>query len=119
MSRSFKHKPFSAICGGSSAQYDKTLAARGVRRAHRQVMHIALHTGEYDVILPHRLQCSHNEIYSWSRDGHQNYCGLSSKDWQRYIEATTYVQNWNAIERWNKRHYSTWPPTWFKEMMRK
>ena len=84
MSRSFKHKPFMAICGNGSAQYDKTLAVRGVRRAHRQAIHIALHIGDYEVVLPHRLQCTHNEVYSWSRDGNQMWQGEPenwTKEW--------------------------------------
>lgn len=84
MSRSFKHQPFMAICGGGSAQYDKTLAARGVRRAQRQAIHNTLHIGEYDVVIPHRLECAFNEVYSWGRDGNQMYWRPSEyhdKEW--------------------------------------
>lgn len=84
MSRSFKRHPFMAICGGGSAQQDKTLAARGIRRAHRQAIHIAIHTEEYEVILPHRLQCCHNNVYSWGRDGKQTWQGEPehwNKEW--------------------------------------
>lgn len=119
MSRSFKHQPFAAICGGNSAHYDKMLAARGVRRKHRQVLHIALHTGEYEVTLPHRLQCSHNEVYNWGRDGHQYWQGLDHHDWQRYVEATSFNNNWPAMQRWNTERYGVWPPQWYVEMMRK
>ncbi len=73
MSRSFKYQPFMAICGRGSAQQDKTRAAQGVRRAHRQVLHKAHCTGDFDVLLPHRLECSFNEVYIWGRDGHQMY----------------------------------------------
>ena len=118
MSRSFKHQPFAAICGGNSAQHDKTLAARGIRRRHRQVLHIALHTGEYEVVLPHRLQCSHNEVYSWGRDGNQTWQGLDHRDWFRYLEATNSGHN-HWLRNWYEESYSTWPPQWYKEMMRK
>jgi hypothetical protein len=116
MSRSYKHQPFAAICGNNSAQYDKTLAARGVRRAHRQALHIALHTEEFDVVLPHRLQCAHNEVYSWNRDGHQTWQGLDHHDWFRYVEAND-PTSW--LYDWKQEHFGTWPPQWYKEMMRK
>lgn len=119
MSRSYKHQPFAAICGGSSAHHDKTLAARGVRRAHRQTMHIALHNGEYEVILPHRLQCSHNEVYTWVRDGHQRWQGLDHRDWQRYLEATNPDLHDGHRLWYNDERYTCWPPTWYEEMMRK
>jgi hypothetical protein len=74
MSKNFKHQPFMAVTGSGSAQQDKTIAARGVRRTQKRSIHIALHTGDYEVVLPHRLQCAHNNTYSWGRDGKQMYC---------------------------------------------
>lgn len=121
MSRSFKHTPMAAICGNNSAHYDKTLAARGVRRKHHQVLHIALSTGEYEVVLPHRLQCCHNNTYSWGRDGSQRWCGLDHHDWFRYIKATTKgFYGYGVEDFWyGDESYMTWPPQWYKEMMRK
>lgn len=119
MSRSFRHTPMVAICGNNSAKHDKTLAARSVRRRHRQVLYIALRTGEYDVILPHRLQCSHNNVYSWSRDGSQRWCGLDAKDWDRYIKETTHGFSYFGIEDFWYNEDATWPPQWYKKMMRK
>jgi hypothetical protein len=116
MSRSFKKQPFMAICGGGSAQYDKTLAARGVRRAHRQTIHNALHIGDYEVVLPHRLQCCHNNTYSWGRDGKQRWCGLDARDWYDYVEAND-PDSW--MYEWMHEHYGTWPPKHYVEMMRK
>ena len=120
MSRSYKHHPFAAICVGGSAHYDKTLAARGVRRAHRQSLHIALHIQEFDVVLPHRLQCTHNNTYSWCRDGSQRWCGLTARDWDRYIQATTpgSINAWGS-SWYGDENYSVWPPTWYTTMMRK
>ena len=106
MSRSFKHQPFMAICGNGSAQQDKTIAARGVRRAHRRTLHIALHTGDFDVLLPHRLECTYNEVYSWGRDGNQMYQGLKKKDR-------------NDPNSWWNDNDGTWPPQWYVRMMRK
>ncbi len=115
MSRSYKHQPFASICGGASAQYDKTLAARGVRRAHRKVMHIALRTEEYDVTLPHRLQCTHNNVWTWGRDGHQLWQGLTNSDKESCHEA--HFEPWSVW--YNDPRYKEWPPAWHKEMMRK
>jgi hypothetical protein len=84
MSRSFRHQPFQAICGSGSAKHDKQLANRGVRKAHRSALHKAVIEQDYDVLLPHRLECSWNQVYSWGRDGHQNYEGLDARYWFRY-----------------------------------
>ena len=111
MSRSFKHKPFQAICGGGSAKQDKRLANRGVRRAHSRVLHKAFAEHEYDVMLPHRLECAWNDVYSWGRDGHQTYQGLDARDWSRYLEATNNPDSC--------LYEGKWPPQWYVQMMRK
>jgi hypothetical protein len=103
MSRSFKHQPFQAICGGGSAKHDKRLANRGVRRAHRKVLHQMLVEKEYDLLMPHRLECAWNEVYSWGRDGNQIYQELNGMTWEMYLNG----------------HYETWPPQWYVKMMRK
>ena len=69
MSRSYR-KPYSAITGTKSAHEDKKTAARGLRRRQNQ----CLHTLE-DIdgaLAPHRLECAHNNTYSWGRDGRQH-----------------------------------------------
>ncbi len=120
MSRSFKHKPFQAICGGDSAKKDKVLAHRGVRRVHRLALHNALKSGEYDVLLPHRLECAWNNVYTWSRDGCQSYQGLDSRDWHRHLQANGMVNDMAYSHLWvGDEGYMAWPPAWYKEMMRK
>ncbi len=121
MSRSYKHKPYAAICGNGSSQYDKTQAARGVRRKCRHVIHIALHTEEFDVFLPHRRECSHNNTYTWNRDGSQHYCGLDHKDYQKFFEAhTPGIAHWGMTNfYYGDEDYIQWPPLWYKRMMRK
>jgi len=121
MSRSFKHKPFQSITGTYSAKQDKRLANRGVRKAHREALHKALLYQDYDVLLPHRLECSWNEVYSWGRDGHQMYQGLDARDWFRYLKAINpeiHPRHPWAIRRYNKNP-ETWPPSWYLDMMRK
>lgn len=119
MSRSFKRQPFMAICGNGSAKRDKTLAHQGVRRAHRLTLHNALKSEDFDVLLPHRLECSWNNTYSWGRDGKQKYRGLRAKDWGRYVQATEFITMWPAMQRYVTKHFSEWPPQWYVQMMRK
>jgi hypothetical protein len=122
MSRSFKHQPFAAICGNGSSQYDKTHAARGVRRRCRHELHKALRSEEFDVLLPHKRECTHNNTYDWNRDGSQHYCGLSAKDWQRYIAATTpglYSRFGIPDFYYGDEDYMMWPPLWYQRMMHK
>lgn len=122
MSRSFKHTPMAAICGTGSAHQDKTMAARSVRRAHRQAIHNAIRTQELDVLLPHRLECSHNETYCWVRDGSQRWCGLGAKERQKFVEATTpgVYSRWGIMDYYHgDEDYMQWPPLWYQRMMRK
>ena len=104
-----------AITCSPSAQEDKTRAARSVRRTHRRVLHIAMKSEDYDVILPHRLGCPGNNTYSWTRDGKQNYQGLDAWDWQQhYLSTFDPTDVWFGDEKW-----TVWPPAWYTEMMRK
>jgi hypothetical protein len=67
MSRSHR-KPFQAITGASSAKRDKQLAARAFRRLANQLVRLS-----EDPVIPHRRQASHNNVWSWARDGRQHY----------------------------------------------
>lgn len=120
MSRSYKKHPFQAICGNSSARWDKQQAHKGERRATKQAVRKAVLEGSLDdFLVPHRLECHHNDVWGWNRDGNQNYCGLTGKDWARYIQATSGEDDWPARSRYYDQHYSTWPPEWYKQMLRK
>lgn len=70
MSRSYR-KPYSAICGGGSASWDKFFAHRGERNAHKLAIKMCLDWDEF--LIPHKYECSHNEVYGWARDGNQSY----------------------------------------------
>jgi hypothetical protein len=105
MSRSFKKRPFQAICGGGSAKHDKQLAARGMRRRQNQ----ALRTADdfEDFLIPHRYECAFNETYCWGRDGSQMYQGLDAgRTWHYYGPDGCL---WDG----------QWPPKWYQKMMRK
>ena len=71
MSRSYR-KPYAAVTGTASAKEDKLRAARGVRRAQKGYLRKILQGDLLDLFLiPHRLECPWNEVYSWKRDGKQ------------------------------------------------
>lgn len=75
MSRSYR-RPYSAVTGHSSAKDDKRHANRGVRRGQNQYLrNIIVGNLDWDeTLIPHKLECSYNEVYSWGRDGKQGYC---------------------------------------------
>ena len=115
MSRSFKHKPFMAVTGNYSAHDDKTRASKGVRRTCKRILHVALKSGEVDVLLPHRLECTWNNTYSWGRDGHQTYQVPDDWDWQQH-----YLSTFDPTDVWfGDKRFIVWPPQSYVEMMRK
>lgn len=70
MSRSYRKQPFQSICGCSSAAHDKTIANRGVRHVQNQALRL------YDddtFLMPHRYECTHNDVWGWNRDGNKHY----------------------------------------------
>jgi hypothetical protein len=85
MSRSYR-RPFAAITGLSSANWDKQMAHRGVRR--KQNLALKTCTDYEDFLTPHRLECHWNDTYNWGRDGAQCYhsCPPDSEDeyYRRY-----------------------------------
>jgi hypothetical protein len=69
MSRSYR-KPYAAVTGTISAKDDKTRAARGVRHSQNHYLRTILQGNLLDeILIPHRFECSSNEVYSWTRDG--------------------------------------------------
>ena len=109
MSRSFKHRPFTAICGGGSAKHDKVLAHRGERRANQRAVQKARKEQDFENFLaPHKFECHWNNTYCWGRDGNQNYCGLSGRDWYYFTQASS-----------SDEYFGQWPPLWYQAMLRK
>lgn len=71
MSRSYR-RPYAAVTGTASAKDDKLRAARGVRHVQNCHLRKILQGDLLDqFLLPHRLECPWNEVYSWTRDGKQ------------------------------------------------
>jgi hypothetical protein len=118
MSRSYKKNPFTAICGGDSAKYDKQLAHRGVRRAQNQATRRMAY--DEDLLMPHRYECTWNETYNWGRDGKQCWQAPDARDWERHVWA---VRGWYLFKFQLREPYCSqylpWPPTEFVKMMRK
>lgn len=117
MSRSHKHQPFQVICGSNgSAKQDKRIAARSVRRAHKEAIQIAFLNQDFEeFLLPDIYECSHNNCWSWNRDGKQRWCGLTARDWFDHHRA-----QFDPDYVWYRDvKHSIWPPAWYAEMMRK
>lgn len=121
MSRSYKKQPFMAITGRGSAKRDKVQAHKGERRAHKAVIHNAIKTQDYDVLLPHRRECTWNNVYSWNRDGKQRYTVPTDRDWHDHLKALdpdVHCQ-YEWMYEFHKKYDSVWPPEYYVEMMRK
>ena len=108
MSRSYKRRPYMAICGGGSAKQDKIMAHRGERRANARAIHEARKQDFEDFLPPHRRECHWNNTYCWGRDGKQTYQALDARDWFRYMESES-----------PDDYFGQWPPVWYQVMMRK
>ena len=83
MSRSYR-RPYAAITGTASAKNDKRMAHRGVRRKQNQALRTRLDLE--NLVLPHYLECPWNNVWCWSRDGHQqdyNHWRNSDDEWCR------------------------------------
>jgi hypothetical protein len=87
MSRSTR-RAYAAVTGTASAKEDKRVAHRNAR--HEQNRAIEACTDFEDLLLPHRLECAHNNPYSWVRDGAQHYmsarCEAEDETARRYVE---------------------------------
>lgn len=122
-----------SVCGNSSAKDDKKHAHRGERNKQNLTIRLELKNGDFEnFLLPHKRECSWNEVYSWGRDGNQVYWELDKKDWDRYLEATRPLTKEDKIAEleaaldgrrysahlWGE-DYACWPPMWYKKMLRK
>lgn len=119
MSRSYR-RPFAAVTGVRSAKQDKQMANRAVRRRQNQYLKILGDVEE--VFLPHRLECSHNNVYSWGRDGRQRYQIPDHRCWSRYVAKVNRYSPYDGWP-WSRFPYMmgelVWPPAWYPRMLRK
>jgi hypothetical protein len=121
MSRSYKHQPFIAMCGNSSAKKDKQLAHRGERRGQDHAIRMAWKADDFEnFLIPHKFECRWNNTYSWVRDGHQQYCALDKRARHKHFIANqTEVIDSAMWYYQGDPDYTCWPPMWYVEMMRK
>lgn len=117
MSESYRH-PYSAVTGTSSARLDKRFANRGVRRKQNVWLRTQWFEEEMGIV-PHRFECSHNEVYSWGRDGHQYLHTLDAHAWQIHLRARECAVSNAPYSGWFVRQYGTWPPRWYEKLKRK
>ncbi len=93
MSRSYR-KPYTAITGVRSAHDDKKTSTRGMRRKQNAWLHTLK---DFDqAIVPHRLECTFNNIYSWGRDGRQSLTFPYSRYFDR---ANLAYRRWIRLQR--------------------
>jgi hypothetical protein len=114
MSRSYRRQ-YAAITGVQSASRDKQQAARGVRRRINQWLHVQDTKGGEFELVPHRLECHHNNVWGWDRDGKQRLQVPDARDWSCHCLA---VNGLHPYEHRIRRH-EEWPPRWYERMRRK
>ena len=114
MSRSYR-RPYAAITGVQSASRDKQQASRSVRRRINQWLHIQYAKGEEFDLVPHRLECQHNDVWCWDRDGKQRLQVSDARDWSRHFLE---VNGLHPFEdgKWRDEQ---WPPRWYERVRRK
>ena len=116
MSRSYR-KPFSACTGTKSAKDDKRRANRGVRHKQNQWLRTL---EDYDsALVPHRLECAWNEVYSWGRDGHQYLQVPSQREWADYHRTSMGVFTSDFDRDFCLKYDDEWPPEWYVRLQRK
>ena len=64
-------RPYAAVTGVRSAAHDKMVASRSWRRAQNRAIREC--EDWEDLVLPQRLEASHNNVYGWVRDGKQRF----------------------------------------------
>ena len=93
MSRSYR-KPYSSVTGVLSAHQDKALAARAMRRRQNEWLR---KTTDYEqAMIPHRYECTHNNVCGWVRDGRKRLCSPHSKHGN---SESFYLRYWIRLQR--------------------
>lgn len=117
MSRSYR-KPYGTFCSiKSSAKYDKQFANRGARR--KQNAYLKTVTDLDEVIIPHRYECAHNNVYDWNRDGRNHLMLPSNREWNDHWRWLNGLWDSEWERRYMEEHDSAWPPAWWLDIQRK
>lgn len=104
-------RPYSTHTINCGAKRDKRTANRSVRRRQNQWLATTLDFEE--ALLPHRYECSDNDVWGWSRDGKQHYNSLSQA-WAHYCEGCNLPYSWRRSKK-----EPVWPPDWYTKLLRK
>jgi hypothetical protein len=107
--------PYAAITGVQSASRDKQQASRSVRRRINQWLHIQCAKGGEFELVPHRLECQHNDVWCWDRDGKQRLQLPNARDWSCHCLEVNGLRPFED-GRWRDEE---WPPRWYERVRRK
>ncbi len=114
MARSYRN-PYAAVTGVRSARIDKQMAARGVRSKQNQ--YLKTHWENEDFLLPHRLECDHNDVWSWGRDGNQYLHVPDARDWSQFCLKSNGLHPYGQWPGWKAD--AVWPPAYYSDLARK
>jgi hypothetical protein len=114
MSRSYR-RPYAAITGfrvpaGTSSK--PRAACAGVSTSGCTIQ--CAKGGEFELV-PHRLECQHNDVWCWDCDGKQRLRFPDARDWSCHCLE---VNGLHPFEdgRWRDEE---WPPRWYERVRRK
>jgi hypothetical protein len=110
MSKSYR-KPYSPVTGATSAARDKRTASRCYRRLQEHSLRSFQGDWE-DYLIPERYEATHNDVWSWGRDGKQS---LQERRGQynnpfAYVCSPTWMTHEEIMNRWeeSKRRDDEW-----------
>lgn len=114
MGKSYR-RPYSSAVGHPSAKKDKQIANRALRRTQNNYTKQFYEDDGF--LIPHKYECSHNEVYGWSRDGKVKYQTLEHS-WNNYC--LYYIGYFNMRYKYDCfKYYGTFPPEWYERLKRK
>ncbi len=116
MSRSYR-KPYGTSVRYRSSKWDKQQANRGVRRRINHWIKENLQDESFDLV-PHRLECHHNDPWGWAHDGRKRLEVPTARDWSNHMKAITGIGLYGMPD-WYVRYHAEWPPRWYVEALRK
>jgi hypothetical protein len=115
MSKSYR-KPYTSITGSKSSASDKQIASRAVRRTQNRWTQRSIDIEEGSPT-PHRLECSHNDVWGWNRDGGKYHIKPQlDRAWNHY---RLDQQGLSAHFNYGRGRPPVWPPEWYAKCFRK
>ena len=112
MSKSYR-RPYGTCVNYRSCKWDKQQANRGLRRRINHWIHSDCQDEEFDLV-PHPLECHHNDPWGWARDGRKRPQVPDARAWSNHMLC---IQGLSGYDRYES--YKVWPPKWYVEETRK